>query len=313
MTTKQGIVGGLMDRALENFWLKLIALISALGFYAFINSAQPLHQKIEVQVRYELPERDAPKALKSDIPRNIYVDVEGPAQSVSELDESTLWITLNLQGMQDETLRLTQDMIQNLPPRVRVTKFSPGHLDIKFEDIVTRDVDVQVARTGEPKRGFEVNSIIVEPQVVQAIGIKSQVDTLQFARAEPFDVTDLEEGRYTRSLKLDEPPQGVEYDHQSVTARVDVTRELAKEVFDAVSVEVVGLPRAKTRPAVVNIRISGPPDVVSKITKELVVPQVDLSKEEIDFSVPGSKNFPVRVDLPDVQIEIIPDKVLVKW
>ncbi len=313
MSTKTGVVGNLMDRALENFWLKLIALITALGFYAFINGAQPLHQKLEVQVRYELPDRDAPKALKSDIPRNIYVDVEGPAQSVAELDESNLWITLNLQGMQDESLRLTQDMIQNLPPRVRVTKFSPARLDIEFEDIVTRDVDVQVARTGDPARGFQVSSIIVEPEVVQAKGIKSQVDTLQFARAEPFDVTNLEEGRYTRSLKLDEPPQGVEYDHQSVTARVDITRELAKEVFDAVPVEIVGLPRAKTRPEAVNVRITGAPDVVSKITKELVVPQVDLSKEDIDFSTPGSKNFPVRVELPDVQVEIIPDKVLVKW
>ena len=61
---------------------------------------------------------------------------------------------------------LTEDMINDLPPRVRVTKFSPPRLEIKFEDIVSREIKVQVSRTGEPAKGYAVSGLIVEPEMV---------------------------------------------------------------------------------------------------------------------------------------------------
>jgi hypothetical protein len=73
------------------------------------------------------------------------------------------------------------------------------------------------------------------------------------------------------------------------------------------------MPRAKTRPGTVHVVITGTPAAVAKIDASLVVPQVDPMKGEIDLSQPGSANFPVIVDIPDVQVDVTPTKVLVKW
>ena len=298
----------------NNFWLKLISLVTALGFYAFIHSAKPLSQKFEVRVAYEEPETSTRKGLSSDIPKTVLIDVVGPAQAVQQIDEDDLYIRLNLSGGQDDDLTLTKDMISELPPRVKVKKFSPPLLEIRFEDVIDRAIKVQVTRTGEPASDMEVSgNITVQPEVVTATGIKSLVDTIQFARTEAFDVTGLGQGVTTRMLKLDPAPQGVDYDQASITARVDIKRKLATKQFLQIPVEVVGLPRAKTKPRQVSIQVTGSEDVVSKIVKEMIVPQVDPSKAEVDLGQPGSANFSVVVDIPDVQIEVRPTKFLVKW
>ena len=315
MSERGRLSGFLLDAIFNNFWLKLIALVSGLGFYAFIHSAENLNQKFEVQVRYEVPDPgEVKKALSSDIPRTIIVEVEGPASAIQSITEGDLSILLNLTGGVDGDLKLEQDMVNNLPNRVRVTRFSPPRIEIRFEPIITSNIKVQVSRTGEPAKGMEVTgAIVVEPEEVVATGIKSRVDTIQFARADAFDVTGLDEGRHTRSLKLADPPPGVTFDNAAVTARLDVARKLAEKSFDSVSVEVVGSPRAKTRPPVVNVKIIGAPEKVAAITKEMIVPQVDLAKAEIDFSTPGSESFDVIIELPDLTLEVVPPKVLVKW
>jgi hypothetical protein len=305
-----GWVWGLL---FDNFWLKLTALVAALGFYAFINLAKPSTEKFEVRLRLEDPLPSSGKARKVDLLPVIWVEVKGPAPAVKQIDQRDLFIELNLTDGQDEEIELVESLI-SLPPRVHVTRFIPPVLKFRFEDIINREIKVQVSRTGELAKDMEVKgAIVIEPETVIATGITSLVDTVQFARADAFDVTGLEEGRHTRNLKLDRPPEGVRYDHADIMASIDVIRQLAEKEFEQVTVEVIGLPRSRTKPATVSIKITGTPDEVAKINADLIVPQVDPTKGDVDLSQPGSANFTVVVNLPNVQVEVVPATVLVKW
>jgi YbbR domain-containing protein len=297
----------------ENFWLKLISLVFAVGFYAFIHSAQNAQRTIAVKLVVEKPPHTVQRKLMTDLPASIDVTLVGPLQQLEALRSEELSITLNLQSAQSiPELKLLPEMVTGLPPRVIVDRLQPSRLKIRFEEIVSHEVRVQVARTGDPLEGLEVQGKpIVDPSTIEATGIESSVAIIQFARTEPFDVSNLGEGKHQRRLKLHDAPEGVTFSEESVQATIELVRKLTQREFTEVRVEVLGLPGARVRPATVTVKVTGPPERVESLREDAVVPLVDPRRENL--SQPGSAQLPVVVDIPEVQVTIEPPMVVVKW
>ena len=309
-------IGALFRRLLfNNFWLKLISIVFALGFYGFIHSAQNAQRTVPVKLVVEKPPESVPRRLMSDIPPSVDVTLVGPLQQLEAVRPDDLAITLNLQGAEDiPELKLTPDMIQDLPPRVTVDRMYPSRLEVRFEDIVERMVPVQVARTGTPAKGMEVTGeTIVEPKEIKATGIRSEVVTMQYARAAAFDVSGLGEGLHERQLKLDEPPDNVVYDRTTVTATVQIARKLATKEFDKVPVDVAGIDSAKTKPSHVRVVITGPPELIEKLEQEDIVPIARPVPPGTEIPPSGKVEANVIVDLDGVQVTLSHNKVLVIW
>jgi YbbR domain-containing protein len=307
----------LLEGVFNNFWLKLISLLFALGFYAFIHSDQNAQRVIRVKLVTESPPENIPRKLMTNIPPTVDVTLTGPESAIEQLNGDDYAITLNLQAATDiPELRLVPEMIApDLPPRVTVDRIFPSRLAIRFEDIVTRMVPVQVPRTGEPGAGMEEQGTpVIEPVEVKATGIESAVSTIQFASTEPFDLSGLMEGTFTRDLRLYDPPENVEYDVRIVRATVEIVQKRKQREFDNIKVEVLGLPRATTNPPVVHLIVSGPADIVERLRSEAIVPRVEPLRLEVDTSQPGSANLRVMVDLPpQLDVTIQPEFVVVKW
>jgi hypothetical protein len=180
--------------------------------------------------------------------------------------------------------------------------------------VVSRQIPVQVARTGDPAPGFTMKgAIAIEPAEVSAKGPRSIVDVLQFARSAPFDVSGLTEGTYRRPLPLDKPPNLVALSPESVIATVEIGRELVTKQFPRLKVEVIGSPRATTNPLTVTVIVTGTAADVNALLPEAIVPRVEPKTANDDTSKPGSDNLPVLVDLPRVRATVEPPKVVVKW
>jgi len=305
----------ILNAIFENFWLKLIALVFALGFYAFIHSEQDAQRTIAVKLVVEKPPETVPRRLMTPIPPSVDVTIVGPYQQLEALRPERLSIALNLQAAQSiPDLKLLPNMINDLPPRVRVDRMMPNQLQIQFEDIVTREVDVQVARTGEPAAGMEVvGKTIVEPTMVVATGIESAVAVIQFARTEAFDVSGLSEGQHQRRLRLDDPPEHVMWSESSVQATMEIARKLARREFVGLQVAVVGVVGAQVRPTAVSVKVEGLPERVEALSEDAIVPRVDPRIAGVDTTQPGSANLEVIVDIPDVALTITPAEVVVTW
>lgn len=299
----------------NNFWLKLISIVFALGFYGFIHSAQNAQRTVPVKLVVEKPPESVPRRLMSDIPPAVDVTLVGPLQQLEALRPDDLAITLNLQEAQNiPELKLTPDMIPDLPPRVTVDRMYPSRLEVLFEDIVERMVPVQVARTGTPAKGMEVTGeTVVEPKEIKATGIRSEVMTMQYARAAAFDVSGLGEGLHERELKLDEAPDNVVYDTTSVAASVQIARKLASKEFDKVAVDVAEIDSAKTKPSHVRVVVTGPPEIIEKLEQDDIVPIVHAVPAGTEIPSSGKVEANVIVDLPDVQVTLSHNKVLVIW
>lgn len=300
------------DALTANLGLKSVCFLLALVLVSYQRSQEEeITRTIEVVLDVQLPPAASGRELMTTLPPSLKVAVQGSSTALDTLSESTPAVNLDLRDGSVQQVRFEKDQIE-VPPRVSVTVIEPATLELEWQDIISRRINVQSSVTGLVADGFEVHNLTVDPGQVALRGPARLVRVTQFVRVAPFDVTGLSEGTFDRQLALDPPPNRTSYvGASSVTVKVEVRRRLFVMPFQARPVEVVGIPGARTTPARVDVTVKGPPDVVKALSEELVVPRVDLSGSEHPRR--GSKVVPVTVDLRGAEAEVQPPTVKVRW
>lgn len=312
--TSQG--GGLQrflyDMLFENLSLKVLSLLCALGFFVFIRGAERAEMRFEVGITHTTPPESAHRILVKEPPTGISVTLRGPRTQLEALPRNLDTITLDLSTGHESVIELTPSMLPNLPRGVEVVQLFPARIDVRWDDIVSRAIPVQVTTTNAPAKGHRLKGeLSINPPTVTASGPRTIVELMQFARAGSFDLAELE-GDEERTFTLDLPPQGVDFNTRSVTATAVIVREEKTVPFKAVRVEVVGAPKATTRPETVAVKVTGIPDDVASVEASHIVPRVELPAD-LDYDKPGSMMAKVILDIPNLKAEVEPKEVLVKW
>lgn len=298
----------------ENIGLKLLALFFALVLYVFSHGAKDAQRTFAVDVVALLPAETEQRVLMTPLPQ-IRVTVAGSRALVDDLrSEDFGALKLDLRSGEVGHVDLDPSMF-HIPLGAQVTQIDPGSIALQWEDEITRDIPIQASITGQPAPGFVVlGAPIVEPRVVQAKGPRSLVEPIQFARADAFDITNLDhEASFTRKLAIDRPPSRVSYDVQTVDARIDVARESLMRRFVRVPVEVVGGSRGFSSPREVDVEVKGPPETVNALRANQILPFVDLRELNANLASPGSAMAQVKVELEGCSVQVIPKKVMVRW
>lgn len=314
MTAKGGLRDQVRVALTENLGIKLLSLLCALVLYAFLHGAENAQRTFSVSVVSLIPPESANRTLVTQLPTEVGITLRGSRTQLDELHADDLGnLRLDLRSGRQTTIDLDPSMF-HVPTGLTVEQIIPSSIKVRWDDVISRSIQVQVARTGETLPGFGVKGgITVEPPNVQARGPRSIVEVMQFARAAPFDVTGLTEGVYRRQLLLDKPPGLVTYDAEGVFASVEITRELVKKEFAKLKIEVIGAPRATTVPATVKVTVTGTAEDVNALTPEAIVPRVEPKTAGNDTNKPGSDVLPVLVEVAKCKVEVDPSKVVVKW
>jgi len=293
----------------ENLNLKALSLVSALVLYSLVPRAQDAQRSISASVVVQLPRDSGSRLLVDQTPPQVRLLLRGPIAALDDLHADDLTIQVQLTSTLERTVKLDPKMV-HVPPSVRVESFDPGSVELVWEDVITRDVPIQVSVLGAPAPGFMIKGApVAEPAVVRAHGPKSEVLNLQYARAAAFEVNGLTEGTYPRQLLIDAPPPRVTYDKNSVTVTTEVTREVVERPFIKLPVVVVGQAKAKTLPAEVDVRLVCPPEILRALRPEQVVPRV----EEASTEKTGSEALPVIVQVDRCEVHVTPATVVVRW
>jgi YbbR domain-containing protein len=315
MTAKPGIREALRAAIFENAGLKVISLVCALGVYAFIHGAENVQRTVAVSVVSVMPPESANRQLLTPLPTEVAVTLQGSRTHLDDLRAEDLGsLQLELRSGRETRIELDPSMF-HVPVGVTVRQIYPQTLEVRWDDVIERQIPVQIPRTGDLPQDLIIRgSPVPEPPVVIARGPRSVVDVMQFARTAPFDVTGLSEGEHRRTLAVDRPPKLVSFNADSVVAIVDVDRELVVKPFTGLKVEVVGSPRATTKPTSVTVVVTGTAEDVNAIQVEALVPRVELKAAGVDTAKPGSAYVDVLLDVPPrVKADLQPPKVLVKW
>ena len=297
----------------DNFWLKLFSLVVALGLYAFIHSAESAQRTVEVDVVVLPPPPD--RQLLTQLPTQVAVILRGPRSQLDALKRDEIGsLQIDLRSGRGSQINLDAGTLK-LPTGVSVLQMYPAAVETRWDDIVQKEVQIQVARTGEPAQGLTVKgAVLVEPAQVTARGPRSTLNVMQLVRTVPFDVSGLPEGVHKRQLSLDRPPSLVTYQTDTVVATVEIARALVPRELPKLKVQVVGIVKATVQPATVTVRVTGTAEDVQAIDPDAVVARVEPKMAGLDITKPGNAYLEVLVDLPKVSsVEVIPDKVYVQW
>lgn len=304
----------LLDLVLRNFWLKLMALLMALGFYGFIHGTQDAERTLAVPLITYVPPPSHNRQLITQIPNTLSVTVSGLKSQLDGLrGESVGPVPIDLTDGRTARFEFEPSML-NLPPRVTVKRIVPSVLELKWEDIVAKRVAVKVPFAGELPASLEVEGEPeIEPGEIEARGPSSLLNVIHVVHAADFDLRGVGEGETIRELGLERPPELVGWDVSSVVATIRVARKSETKSFPKLKVEIVGMTRATARPAVVDVVIRGLPEEVAKIRPDAIVPRVEPRKAAGDVGQTGSALVDVLVTLPGLEVEVTPPKVFVRW
>ncbi|MBL8744181.1 MAG: YbbR-like domain-containing protein [Myxococcales bacterium] len=303
----------LYDALFENLSLKVLSILCAIGFFVFIRGSERAELRFEVGVAHSDPPDSVRRILVKEPPTELSVTLRGPRAQLETLQRDLGTLTLDFSTGYESVIEIKPAMIPNLPPGVEVVQVFPSRIDVRWDDVVSREIPVQLSVVGQPAEGHMISGAVSSvPQNVVATGPRTVVDLLQTARAAAFDISGASAGNEEQVLALDLPPQGVEYDAQSIRAFAHIVLEEKTVPFKAVRVEVVGAPNATTRPETVTVKVKGANAAVSGIEADQIVPRVELPAD-IDLKKHGSKMAKVLLSIEDVEVDIEPQEVLVKW
>jgi hypothetical protein len=293
----------------DDLGLKLISLACALVLYSLVHSSQDAQRSISASLVVTLPPGSGNRVLINQLPPQVRLLLRGTPAKLDDLHADDLGVQAEIASTNDRMLRLDPKVVHT-PPGVRVEAIDPAGIELVWEDVITRDVPVQVGVVGSPAGGFMVKGVpVAEPSVVRARGPKSEVLGLQYARAAAFEVTGLTEGRYERQLLIDSPPARVTYDANIVKVATQVMREVVERPFIKLPVVVVGPPKARTIPAEVDVRLVCPSEVVRALRPEQVVPRVEVKLG----TTSGAESLPVIVQVDKCEPHVTPSSVVVRW
>jgi hypothetical protein len=296
----------------ENLNLKLLSLAFALVLYSFVHGSQDAQRPMLLSVVALLPPETSNRVLsaQTQIPATIRVMVRGPRSALDEVHADDIGpVQLDLLGGNETRVTIEPSMIA-VPPGLKVEQIDPPIINIAWEDLIVRDVPVEVGVVGSPAAGFVVKGAPeADPATVRARGPKSEVVVVQRARADAFNVTGLAEGKYTQQLVVNPLPGRVAFDTHSVSASVEIGREVAERPFSKIPVAVIGHANAKAQPAEVDVRLSCPPEVVRALRPEQIVPRVQIAAT----TEHGADALAVQLTIDQCDVHITPPNVIVRW
>jgi YbbR domain-containing protein len=169
-------------------------------------------------------------------------------------------------------------------------------MEFTFEPIERRDIKVEVPRLGQLPGGLVLEGVEVTPKSVTVKGARSELRQVKVIETEPVDLSEFSSSSEI-ALALRAVSSALSISTKSVTARVQVGQVPSQRHFSDRPLEVrmaQGIGKFEVNPSAVSVTVSGPPDVIVKLSAADVIPFIRLTELPGDS---GSK-VKVQVDLP---------------
>jgi YbbR domain-containing protein len=182
-------MAGFFHRALiENFGLKLISLLLAVGLW-FLVARDPIS---EVETRVPIEFRNLPENLEIDSASftQAQIRVRGPERVIHRLQPGDVRAQVDLSTVHpgERTFDLTSRQV-HVPQDLDVVQVVPSQFQLSFDERTTRTVEVHPRVIGSFARGMRVAQIIADPASIEITGPRRRVDAVESATTDPVDVS----------------------------------------------------------------------------------------------------------------------------
>jgi len=173
---------------LDNFILKLVSLLLAIGLWLAVASAPPAAIEMRVPIEF----RNLPENLEIDSASftEAQVRLRGPERVLHGIAPADVRAEVDLSDVQpgERTFDLTSRQV-HVPYDVEVEQIIPGQFHLSFDIRETRTVEVHPRVTGNFARGLQVAQVLANPSTITVVGPRRRVDALEAATTDPVDAS----------------------------------------------------------------------------------------------------------------------------
>jgi YbbR domain-containing protein len=206
----------------ENLGLKISAVLISLFLWFFVTSRGQSEISLEVPLEFKNIPTDI--GIVNTSHKTVSVTVRGFERPMKNLKASDVRVYVDLGKAKrgEDVFSINKDDIK-LPYALSAMNVTPSTVKVKLDATASRTVLVKPVLTGEPRSGFIVSSVKVEPQSVVIRGLMSDVRKLHSVNTEPLDITD-SNGTITQELNIDTSGIKVTPDIETVKVTINIGR-----------------------------------------------------------------------------------------
>lgn len=278
----------------------LLALILAVAIWATAVRANDPVDTDSHTIDIQIVGKPADAELVVRPPSSALITIQGPTSALEETlpGDFTGFVDLSDLGFGEFEVPIE---VEGDHEQIEVLSIFPETANIQIEQIVTRDIPINVVVRGEEARGHQVGEYRVEPDTVQITGPAPRVDALVEGRVTVFvdnardDITETRRpnfydsnGELNSIASLDVQPPEVEV--------IVPVIELAGFAEKPVSVDWVGEPAAGYR----LLNVSVEPNTVQVTGAPTQLEGLRVQTEPVDINgLTATETRQVSLDLPD--------------
>ena len=182
-------MAGLWRRVfVQNFFLKFISLLMAVGLWLAV-ARSPI---AEVEIKVPIEFRNLPDNLEIDSASftQAQVRLRGPERAIHRFEPSDIRAEIDLSNVQpgERTFDLTARHV-HVPQELEVVQIIPGQFRLSFDTRDTRTIEVRPRIIGNFASGLKVAQATADPSTVTVTGPRRRVEALEAASTDPVDAS----------------------------------------------------------------------------------------------------------------------------
>jgi len=172
----------------KNFWIKITALLLAIGLWMFVISKG--RSEISLPVALEVVNIPEGLVLTKNPPDTIILSVSGHERFLRRISPDDIRVQVDLSGYQagEHMYHIGLSDVE-IPSPLRLVSVNPSSIDLTLAQAETRKVPVRAVLAGRPAEGSVVSSVEVVPGEIEVQGTKKGIRNLRFVETEPVDVS----------------------------------------------------------------------------------------------------------------------------
>ena len=313
-----GLIGRQGVLSLRNNWgIALLSLLLAISLWVFVTDRENPDRSGPVPGTVPIERANVPpdEAICSISEESVTVRARAPESVLERLTAADFRATIDLRDVSAEEATVAV-LVESKEARADVVTVSPSQVRVRLESVTSRTVPVRANPLGTPLRGFEQETIVVEPAEAVVTGPLCLVGRVERVTAD-VNLTGREIA-FEETLLLQAEDElgglirGVNVEPERVMVRVGI-RQVEFPATFIVRPDVLGLPADGYRVTAVQVDpptvvVTGPPEVLESIDAtagiETEAVSIDEAKADVIRTVALRLPVGIRIEQPVVTVRV---------
>jgi|SRR5580704_3328184 YbbR domain-containing protein len=212
-----------------NLGWKVLSLLLAIALWIAVAREPELATSVAVPIEFKNIPDDLD--IESNLPDRVRLELRGPSGRLSRDNLSDLAVILDLHdvGPGERTYNIRPAYI-NLPEGVVFYRALPSQLTLRFDKLVTREVEIVLAPYSKgPPDGYRVHDYTLIPAKAKIRGPEQRVRNIDHVTSDPVDLSGvISQAEFHTHVNIGDPQVRLEA-QTSVALKINLERTQQKE------------------------------------------------------------------------------------